>query len=71
MFAVFILLLGPLLGARHQTTAGHLRWTLNSGRTLALVLWGGTRRRRCGVRALPSTLWRCRWRGASDNARPR
>jgi len=38
-FAVFILLLGPLLGAGHQIAAGHLSWTLNSGRT-SLVMVG-------------------------------
>jgi ABC-2 type transport system permease protein len=39
MFAVFVLLLGPLLGAGHQITSGHLHWTLDSGRTSVLVLW--------------------------------
>jgi len=39
MFAVFVLLLGPVLGADHQITGGHVRWSLSSGRTSALVLW--------------------------------
>jgi ABC-2 type transport system permease protein len=39
MFAVFVLLLGPLLGAGHQITAGHVHWTLSSGRTSVMVLW--------------------------------
>jgi ABC-2 type transport system permease protein len=37
-FALFILLLGPLLGAGHQIAAGHLSWTLHSGRTSLLLL---------------------------------
>jgi ABC-2 type transport system permease protein len=37
-FALFILLLGPLLGAGHQIAAGHLSWTLRSGRTSLLLL---------------------------------
>ena len=37
-FTVFILLLGPLLGAGHQITAGHLNWTLNSQRISLLVV---------------------------------
>jgi len=37
-FALFILLLGPLLGAGRQIAAGHLSWTLNSGRTSLLVV---------------------------------
>ncbi len=36
---MFVLLLGPLLGAGHQITAGHVHWTLSSGRTSAMVLW--------------------------------
>jgi ABC-2 type transport system permease protein len=36
-FTVFILLLGPLLGAGHQIAAGHMTWTLN-GRTTAAVM---------------------------------
>ncbi len=39
MFAVFILLLGPLLGQGNQIAAGHLRWTLDSSRTSILVVW--------------------------------
>lgn len=37
-FALFILLLGPLLGAGHQIAAGHLSWTLNSHRTSTLMV---------------------------------
>jgi hypothetical protein len=32
---VFILLLGPMLGAGRQIAAGHLSWTLNSGPDIA------------------------------------
>jgi ABC-2 type transport system permease protein len=39
MFAVFVLLLGPLLGASHQITTGHVHWSLSSGRTSVMVLW--------------------------------
>jgi ABC-2 type transport system permease protein len=37
-FAVFILLLGPILGAGHQIAAGHLSWTLNSDRISLLMV---------------------------------
>jgi ABC-2 type transport system permease protein len=37
-FTVFILLLGPLLGAGHQISAGHLSWTLSSPRISLLVV---------------------------------
>jgi ABC-2 type transport system permease protein len=37
-FALFILLLGPLLGAGHQVAAGRVSWTLHSGRTSLLLL---------------------------------
>ena len=37
-FALFILLLGPLLGAGHQIATGHVPWTLASGRTSLLLL---------------------------------
>ena len=37
-FALFITLLGPVLNSGHQITAGHLSWTLNSGRTSLLVI---------------------------------
>jgi ABC-2 type transport system permease protein len=37
-FTVFILLLGPLLGAGHQIAAGHLNWTLNSRRVSILMV---------------------------------
>jgi len=39
MFAVFILLLGPLLGQGQQIAAGHVRWSLDSGTTSVLVVW--------------------------------
>jgi ABC-2 type transport system permease protein len=39
MFATFILLLGPTLGQGHAIAAGHLRWSLQSGRTSVLVVW--------------------------------
>ena len=38
-FALFILLLGPLLGHGRQIAAGHVHWHLNSGTTTVLVLW--------------------------------
>src|SRR6266542_3499165 len=38
-FTVFILLLGPMLGAGHQIAAGHLSWTLDS-RRISLLLVG-------------------------------
>ncbi len=38
-FAVFILMLGPLLGQGHQAIAGQVHWSLNSARTSDLVLW--------------------------------
>ena len=37
-FALFILLLGPILGAGHQIAAGHLNWTLNSHRISLLMV---------------------------------
>jgi hypothetical protein len=37
-FTVFILLLGPLLGAGHQIAAGHLSWTLNGHRIAVLLV---------------------------------
>ena len=37
-FALFILLLGPMLGAGHQIAAGHLNWTLNSDRISLIVV---------------------------------
>ena len=37
-FAIFILLLGPLLGAGHQVASGHVSWSLHSGRTSLLLL---------------------------------
>ncbi len=39
MFAAFALLLGPVLGAGRQITAGHVHWSLSSGRTSVMVLW--------------------------------
>ncbi|MBO0807997.1 MAG: ABC transporter permease [Actinobacteria bacterium] len=38
VFALFILLLGPLLGTGGQAAAGRLSWTLQSSRTSLLVL---------------------------------
>jgi ABC-2 type transport system permease protein len=37
--ALFILLLGPLLGQGRQIAAGHLHWSLDSATTSVLVLW--------------------------------
>ena len=37
-FTVFILLLGPLLGAGQQVAAGHLNWTLNSHQISTLMV---------------------------------
>jgi hypothetical protein len=37
-FTVFILLLGPMLGAGHQIAAGHLSWTLDSRRISLLMV---------------------------------
>jgi ABC-2 type transport system permease protein len=37
-FALFILLLGPMLGAGHQIAAGHLSWTPNSHRISLLMV---------------------------------
>jgi ABC-2 type transport system permease protein len=37
-FTVFILLLGPILGAGHQIAAGHLNWTLDSHRISLLMV---------------------------------
>ena len=37
-FTVFILLLGPMLGAGHQIAAGHLSWTLDSHRISLLIV---------------------------------
>ncbi len=37
-FALFVLLLGPLLGAGHQIASGHVSWSLHSSRTSLLVL---------------------------------
>jgi ABC-2 type transport system permease protein len=37
-FIVFVLLLGPMLGAGHQIAAGHLSWTLSSSRVSLLVI---------------------------------
>ena len=36
-FALFILLLGPMLGAGHQIAAGHLDWTLNAHRIAVIM----------------------------------
>jgi hypothetical protein len=37
-FAVFVLLLGPILGAGHQIATGHLSWTLNSHRVSIIMV---------------------------------
>lgn len=37
-FALFIILLGPLIGAGHQVASGHVAWSLHSGRTSELFL---------------------------------
>lgn len=39
MFAVFVLLLGPLLGQGAQVVAGEVEWTLDSRMTSILVVW--------------------------------
>lgn len=39
MFAVFILLLGPLLGAGPQIASGELEWTLESETTSVMLVW--------------------------------
>lgn len=38
-FALFILLLGPVLGRGHQAGGAPVHWSLNSDTTSALVLW--------------------------------
>jgi len=38
-FAVFLLMLGPLLGEGRLVAAGQVHWSLNSARTSDLVLW--------------------------------
>jgi ABC-2 type transport system permease protein len=37
-FTVFILLLGPMLGAGHQIAAGHMSWTLDGRRVSVLMV---------------------------------
>lgn len=37
-FAIFVLLLGPLLGAGHQIASGQVSWSPHSGRTSLLLL---------------------------------
>lgn len=39
MFAVFILLLGPLLGKGRQVTTGQLEWSLDSETTSVMIIW--------------------------------
>jgi hypothetical protein len=39
MFAVFILLLGPLLGQGHRVATGQAEWSLHSRTTSAMVVW--------------------------------
>lgn len=37
-FAIFVLLLGPLLGDGYQVASGHVSWSLHSGRTSLMLL---------------------------------
>ncbi|HKF18865.1 MAG TPA: ABC transporter permease [Candidatus Dormibacteraeota bacterium] len=39
MFAVFVILLGPLLGQGENLTSGRVDWSLNSQTTSAMVVW--------------------------------
>jgi ABC-2 type transport system permease protein len=39
MFAVFIVLLGPLLGQGQHIASGQVNWSLNSQTTSAMVVW--------------------------------
>ncbi|MGH7758042.1 MAG: ABC transporter permease [Candidatus Dormibacteria bacterium] len=39
MFAVLVIVLGPVVGEGHQIVAGHLHWSLDSRRTSVLVMW--------------------------------
>lgn len=39
MFAVFIILLGPLLGQGTKITSGAVDWSLNSQTTSAMIVW--------------------------------
>lgn len=39
MFAVFVILLGPLLGQARQITSGRLSWSLDSATTAMMVVW--------------------------------
>jgi len=39
MFAVFVILLGPLLGQGENLASGRVDWSLNSQTTSAMVLW--------------------------------
>lgn len=39
MFAVFILLLGPLLGQGQQVVTGNVEWSLDSATTSIMVVW--------------------------------
>jgi ABC-2 type transport system permease protein len=39
MFAVFVILLGPLLGQGENLASGQVDWSLNSQTTTAMVLW--------------------------------
>lgn len=38
-FALFVLMLGPLLGQGHLVLSGQVHWSLDSARTSAMVLW--------------------------------
>lgn len=39
MFAVFVILLGPLLGQGQNVAAGRVDWSLNSHTTSAMIVW--------------------------------
>jgi ABC-2 type transport system permease protein len=39
MFAVFIILLGPLLGQADNLASGRVNWSLNSQTTSAMIVW--------------------------------
>src|SRR5260370_10149937 len=39
MFAVFIILLGPLLGQGQNIASGRVDWSLNSQTTSAMIVW--------------------------------
>jgi ABC-2 type transport system permease protein len=39
MFAIFIILLGPLIGQANEITSGHVSWSLNSQTTSVMIVW--------------------------------